>query len=104
MACSGITAVGADHWSTSNPAPGQAIAQQSPPGISPSRTLVEMRQKKYKVQYMAISKPTATETSRRHPQRIIHFLTQEECKRLLAVITTKRDRAIFLLAYRHGLR
>jgi type 1 fimbriae regulatory protein FimB len=49
-------------------------------------------------------KPTASSALPRHPQRVIHFLTQEECKRLLAVIKLKRDRVIFLLAYRHGLR
>jgi hypothetical protein len=32
------------------------------------------------------------------------FLTQEELKRLLAVIANKRDKALFLLGYRHGLR
>ena len=34
----------------------------------------------------------------------IKFLTHDEIKRLLGVITDKRDKAIFLLAYRHGLR
>jgi integrase len=34
----------------------------------------------------------------------ISFLTQEETKRLFAAIPTKRDRALFLTAYRHGLR
>ncbi len=34
----------------------------------------------------------------------IHYLTQEELKRLLSVITSKRDRAIILLAYAYGLR
>src|SRR5919201_4945405 len=53
---------------------------------------------------MATPKPVATATSHHRPQRVIHFLTQEEMKRLLAVIKSKRDRAIFLLAYRHGLR
>lgn len=33
-----------------------------------------------------------------------HYLTQEEITRLLAAIPSKRDRAIFLTAYRHGLR
>ncbi len=33
----------------------------------------------------------------------ITFLTQDETKRLFAAISTKRDRAIFLTAYRHGL-
>jgi integrase len=34
----------------------------------------------------------------------IQFLTQDEVRRLLGVIASKRDAAIFLLAYRHGLR
>ena len=34
----------------------------------------------------------------------ISFLTQEETKRLFAAVPTKRDRALFLTAYRHGLR
>jgi type 1 fimbriae regulatory protein FimB len=39
-------------------------------------------------------------------QRIesVKFLTVDELKRLLAVIHDRRDRALFLLAYRHGLR
>ena len=32
------------------------------------------------------------------------FLTLDETRRLFAAITDKRDKAIFLLAYRHGLR
>src|SRR5256885_13762695 len=34
----------------------------------------------------------------------ISFLTQDETKRLFAAIPSKRDRALFLTAYRHGLR
>jgi type 1 fimbriae regulatory protein FimB len=34
----------------------------------------------------------------------IHFLTQSELRALFRVITRKRDRALFLVAYRHGLR
>ena len=34
----------------------------------------------------------------------MRFLTQGELKHLLAVIKDKRDKALFLLAYRHGLR
>jgi site-specific recombinase XerD len=34
----------------------------------------------------------------------IHFLTQPELRALFRVITRKRDRALFLVAYRHGLR
>src|SRR5215216_8082991 len=34
----------------------------------------------------------------------INFLTQDEMHRLLDAIDSKRDYAIFLLAYRHGLR
>jgi len=36
--------------------------------------------------------------------KTIRYLTQDELKRLFAVINNKRDKAIFLLAYRHGLR
>ena len=40
-----------------------------------------------------------------HPKdRIIQALTQEEVRRLFNVITTKRDRVLFRVAYRHGLR
>lgn len=34
----------------------------------------------------------------------IKFLTLDETKRLFAWLTDKRDKAIFLIAYRHGLR
>ena len=34
----------------------------------------------------------------------IKFLTFDEIKRLIGVIDDKRDRAMFLIAYRHGLR
>src|ERR1051325_11723331 len=34
----------------------------------------------------------------------IKFLTLDETRRLFAVIRDKRNRALFLLAYRHGLR
>jgi type 1 fimbriae regulatory protein FimB len=34
----------------------------------------------------------------------IKFLTLDETKRLFSVIKDKRDKAIFLIAYRHGLR
>ena len=36
--------------------------------------------------------------------RTIKYLTQDELKRLFMAIENKRDRAIFLIAYRHGLR
>ena len=42
-------------------------------------------------------------SKRNHP-RPIHFLTQEELSRLLQTIKSKRDHAIFLTAYRYGLR
>ncbi len=40
----------------------------------------------------------------RKQDRAITFLTQEEVQRLFSAIKTKRDRAIFAVAYRHGLR
>jgi integrase len=36
--------------------------------------------------------------------KTIKYLTQDELIRLLHVIDNKRDKAIFLIAYRHGLR
>src|SRR5262249_6782298 len=45
-----------------------------------------------------------SERVRRPEQRTIHFLTQEELRQLFKVIRSKRDKAIFLVAYRHGLR
>jgi type 1 fimbriae regulatory protein FimB len=41
---------------------------------------------------------------RRNKVETIKFLTQDEIKRLLSAITAKRDKAIFLVAYRHRLR
>src|SRR6266566_2059828 len=38
------------------------------------------------------------------PPSEITFLTQDEVRRLFAVISGKRDRALFQLAYHHGLR
>jgi len=40
----------------------------------------------------------------RRQDRIIEVLTQEEAWRLFDVITHKRDRVLFRMAYRHGLR
>ena len=47
--------------------------------------------------------PNRIEQGRRR-ERIIHFLTQDELRQLFKVIRSKRDKAIFLVAYRHGLR
>ena len=49
----------------------------------------------------SLLRPNGRGDRRRSP---ISFLTQDETKRLFATIKTKRDRAIFLTAYRHGLR
>ncbi len=40
----------------------------------------------------------------RKQDRAITYLTQEEVQRLFSAIKDKRDRAIFAVAYRHGLR
>ena len=45
-----------------------------------------------------------TKPSRARRAETIKFLTLDETTRLFAAITDKRDKAIFLLAYRHGLR
>ena len=44
------------------------------------------------------------EPRRRTATDTIKFLTLDETKRLFAVIKDRRDRALFLVAYRHGLR
>jgi site-specific recombinase XerD len=52
-----------------------------------------------------MSKPTQLSTTRpRWTAASINFLTQDELRRLLDVIPSKRDYALFPLAYRHGLR
>ena len=43
-------------------------------------------------------------TNYRHQDRAPTFLTQDEVRRLFSAIKDKRDRAIFAVAYRHGLR
>jgi len=43
-------------------------------------------------------------TVRRPKTETVKFLTQDEIARLFSVIKNKRDRALFLIAYRHGLR
>ena len=47
---------------------------------------------------------TTSKDPKRKQDRAITFLTQEEVQRLFSAIKTKRDRAIFAVAYRHGLR
>ena len=42
--------------------------------------------------------------SRATTAETIKFLTEAETKKLIGEISSKRDKAIFLLAYRHGLR
>ncbi len=39
-----------------------------------------------------------------HRSETIKFLTLDETRRLFKCVTNKRDKAVFLLAYRHGLR
>src|SRR5438876_11950888 len=42
--------------------------------------------------------------SPRWGEHVINFLTQDELRQLFKVIHSKRDKALFLVAYRHGLR
>lgn len=49
-------------------------------------------------------KPSGHKATRARRSETIKFLTLDETRRLFAGITDKRDKAIFLLAYRHGLR
>ena len=65
----------------------------------PSRT----SSKEHRQSAAAVKSPPPTR-ARRAEQRTITFLTQDEVRRLFKVIRSKRDKAIFLVAYRHGLR
>lgn len=53
---------------------------------------------------MPTTQKKAIEQSRARRTETIKFLTLDEAKRLFSVIDSKRDKAIFLMAYRHGLR
>jgi site-specific recombinase XerD len=46
----------------------------------------------------------ARRNERAHRTETIKFLTLDETRRIFSRITDKRDKAIFLIAYRHGLR
>jgi integrase len=52
----------------------------------------------------ATLKPPERKATRAQRSETIKFLTLDETRRLFKAITDKRDKAIFLLAYRHGLR
>ncbi len=64
----------------------------------PSRATTNGRQK------LAAVVRTRTAEHVRRQERVINFLTQDELRQLFKVIHSKRDKAIFLMAYRHGLR
>jgi type 1 fimbriae regulatory protein FimB len=52
----------------------------------------------------AASQPPENKVTRARRSQTIKFLTLDETRRLFGWITDKRDKAIFLVAYRHGLR
>jgi len=49
-------------------------------------------------------KPSERKATRARRSETIKFLTLDETRRLFACIADKRNKAIFLIAYRHGLR
>jgi len=51
-----------------------------------------------------VSTPPERKDTRARRSETIKFLTLDETRQLFAGITDKRNKAIFLLAYRHGLR
>ena len=51
-----------------------------------------------------VATPPERKDTRARRSETIKFLTLDETRRLFAGITDKRNKAIFLLAYRHGLR
>jgi site-specific recombinase XerD len=68
-----------------------------PPTVKKNRANAAITRRK-------ISEPLQKVQTKFHRTETIKFLTLDEIKRLFAQITDKRDKAIFLLAYRHGLR
>ena len=79
------------------------------PHFSYSVEYMKAAKKSSRTSSNGLRKGSAVERTRplervRRPERTIHFLTQDELRRLFKVIRSKRDRAIFLVAYRHGLR
>ena len=48
--------------------------------------------------------PRSSTPKPRDSSRRLKYLTEDEVQRLLSIIEGKRDRILFLLAYRHGLR
>src|SRR5262249_24452610 len=70
---------------------------KTPP--KPSRTSTKGRQKS-----ATVVQSRTVERVRRQADRVIHFLTQDELRRLFKVMHSKPDKAIFLVAYRHELR
>jgi integrase len=67
------------------------------PRVFPRSPIAVIRHNRYTVGLMRPRQDTT-------PPPEITFLSQDEVRRLLAVITGKRDRALFQLAYHHGLR
>jgi integrase len=51
-----------------------------------------------------IQKPPEHQATRARRSETIKFLTLDETRQLFTAITDKRDKAIFLFAYQHGLR
>lgn len=46
----------------------------------------------------------ATKPPKQRGSKVVKYLTEEEIARLFSVITSRRDRALFAIAYFHGLR
>jgi type 1 fimbriae regulatory protein FimB len=65
---------------------------------------VQKKPAKINKKIAATSEPPERKPTRSRCTETIKFLTLDETRRLFAGITDKRDKAIFLLAYRHGLR
>ncbi len=70
----------------------------------PATKVKERLAKALKKKKPAVTISTERKVSLARRTETIKFLTLDETRRLFAGITDKRDKAIFLLAYRHGLR
>lgn len=80
------------------------IAQNSPI-LSPARPPETFAKSETgMIQWLKRDKVSHTKMPRSWNANTIQFLTQDELRSLLRVIPNRRDAALFLLAYRHGLR
>src|SRR5919108_1067998 len=85
----------------------QTVGMRNAPALLSPRLLTDVKwwaKNRHRNNAQAMTKQSMhlTPSQKRWTAATINFLTQDEMRRLLDVIDSKHDYAIFLLAYRHG--